>query len=164
MSMYVKAVSVVMLLLAIFIAPVRAGDPVPGIDIALEEIPNGKIITTQTDEAGRYVFKNVDTGAYKIRFDFTDLDDTLLLSECHNSNRKNVRLTTVRVYDPPDPESKELGRYFKTITINESRSGQIKGQITEDVTVGTGTVKIFMKNRERYENRRKGEVEASEMR
>ena len=142
MSMYVKAVSVVMLLLAIFIAPVRAGDPVPGVDISLEQIPSGKISTTQTDEDGRYVFKEVDTSAYKMRFDFTDLDDTLLECENHNSSRSN-KTFAVRVYDPPDLESKEAGRHFKTIAIRETRTGQIKGQITEDVTIGTGTVKIF---------------------
>mgnify|MGYP001607970152 CR=1 FL=1 len=168
MSMYVKAVSVVMLLLAIFIAPVRAGDPVPGLDISLEQIPGIMIRTTQTDEEGRYVFKKVDTGTYKIRFDFTDFDDTLVEGQVdYNSSRPNVKLI-VRVYDPLDTESEESGRYFKTMTIIQSRLGQIKGQITEDVTVGTGTVKIFMKNRERnrekYKNRRKGEMEANEMR
>lgn len=153
MSMYVKAVSVVMLLLAIFIAPVRAGDPVDGLDITIEQIPGGKISTTQTDDDGRYVFKNVDTGVYKIRFDFTDFDDTLVEGQIdYNSSRKNVKFI-VRVYDPLDPESEESGRYFKTMTIIQSRLGQIKGQITEDVTVGTGTVKIFMKNREKNRER-----------
>ena len=91
------------------------------------------------------MLKSLRKRGYKIRFDFTDFDDTLLECENHNSSRSN-KGTTVRVYDPPDPESEESGRYFKTITINQSKSGQIKGLITEDVTVGTGTVKIFMKN------------------
>ncbi len=37
----------------------RAGDPIPGVDISLEQIPGGIIATTQTDSTGEYSFENV---------------------------------------------------------------------------------------------------------
>lgn len=42
------------------------GDPVPGIDVSLEQIPGGKIVNTKTDEFGNYEFKNVAEGNYII--------------------------------------------------------------------------------------------------
>ncbi|MBL4652809.1 MAG: carboxypeptidase regulatory-like domain-containing protein, partial [Flavobacteriales bacterium] len=37
----------------------RAGDPIPGVDISLEQIPGGIIATTETDSTGSYAFNNV---------------------------------------------------------------------------------------------------------
>lgn len=44
------------------------GDPVPGIDVSLEQIPGGIIVNTKTDEFGNYSFENVKVGNYKIHF------------------------------------------------------------------------------------------------
>lgn len=44
------------------------GDPVPGIDVSLEQIPGGKIITTVTDTQGNYSFNNISEGKYILRF------------------------------------------------------------------------------------------------
>lgn len=40
----------------------RAGDPIPGIDVSLEQIPGGIIAFTETETDGKYAFDNVPTG------------------------------------------------------------------------------------------------------
>lgn len=47
----------------------RAGDPIPGIDVALEQVPGGIIATDKTDENGEYSFNNVPEGQYTIYVD-----------------------------------------------------------------------------------------------
>jgi SdrD B-like domain len=44
------------------------GDPIPGVDVALEQIPGGIRGVTQTDVNGNYSFKNLSAGMYKITF------------------------------------------------------------------------------------------------
>ncbi|MBN4070651.1 carboxypeptidase regulatory-like domain-containing protein, partial [Olleya sp. AH-315-F22] len=44
------------------------GDPIPGVDVALEQIPSGIRGVTQTDVNGNYSFKNLSAGVYKISF------------------------------------------------------------------------------------------------
>jgi photosystem II stability/assembly factor-like uncharacterized protein len=43
----------------------RAGDPIPGIDISLEQIPGGIIANTQTNDEGEYKFDNVPVSSNK---------------------------------------------------------------------------------------------------
>jgi PKD repeat protein len=43
----------------------RAGDPIPGIDISLEQIPGGIIANTQTNEEGEFKFDNVPVSSNK---------------------------------------------------------------------------------------------------
>lgn len=54
----------------------RAGDPIPGIDVALEQIPGGIIAFTETDENGEYSFPNVpiSDSVYTIYVDIPGLE------------------------------------------------------------------------------------------
>lgn len=51
---------------ALLIAPAQAGDPVPGVDVLLEQIPGGTIYTAQTDEDGNIVFNDLPPGQYRV--------------------------------------------------------------------------------------------------
>ncbi|MFK5889457.1 MAG: carboxypeptidase-like regulatory domain-containing protein [Flavobacteriaceae bacterium] len=44
------------------------GDPIPGVDVSLEQIPSGFKGHTQTDSNGSYFFKNISAGVYKLHF------------------------------------------------------------------------------------------------
>lgn len=55
---------VLVLLLVISIAPVYAGDTVPGIDVLVEQIPGGETRTIKTDAKGTYVFDRLAPGTY----------------------------------------------------------------------------------------------------
>jgi len=44
------------------------GDPIPGVDVSLEQIPGGVKGVTQTNASGNYNFKNLASGVYKIYF------------------------------------------------------------------------------------------------
>jgi len=44
------------------------GDPIPGVDVSLEQIPGGVKGITQTNANGNYNFKNLAAGVYKIYF------------------------------------------------------------------------------------------------
>ena len=53
-----------------------AGDPIPGIDVSLEQVPGGIVATDETDADGGYDFDNVPTGPtfeYKIHVDIPGL-------------------------------------------------------------------------------------------
>ena len=55
----------------------RTSEPLPGIDVSLEEEPDSKIIaTTKTDENGNYLFTNIELGKYKIYVDIPGLGMT----------------------------------------------------------------------------------------
>ena len=63
-----KAGAVGLLLLFLVSAgSVSAGDPVPGIDISLEQIPPGRVRTTTTDARGDFLFDRVPPGRYVLR-------------------------------------------------------------------------------------------------
>ncbi len=74
----------IVLLLATSIVPVCAGDPVPGIDISLEQIP-GAIKHATTDATGGFVFESVAPGAYLLRLGPISAAKV----ENHNSSRSN---------------------------------------------------------------------------
>ncbi|MBI2832567.1 MAG: carboxypeptidase regulatory-like domain-containing protein [Chloroflexi bacterium] len=46
--------------------PPMEGDPVPGVDISLEQIPGGIVQATTSDGGGQFTFNNVAAGAYVI--------------------------------------------------------------------------------------------------
>ena len=49
-------------------APAFAGDPAPGVDVLLEQIPGGSTYNATVDDQGRVTFPNVPVGNYKITF------------------------------------------------------------------------------------------------
>ena len=53
----------------------RASNPLPGVDVSLEEEPEGIIVaSTKTDSSGFYQFENVEQGKFKIIVDIPGLD------------------------------------------------------------------------------------------
>jgi hypothetical protein len=78
------------LLLGISAAPALAGDPVPGIDVSLEQIPGGVTRTTKTDSTGRYVFDRLPPGTYVLRLGPLNRPAPgAKAAENHNSSRSN---------------------------------------------------------------------------
>jgi len=63
-----------------------AGDPVPSIDISLEEIPNGIVIKGVTGADGVARFTGLMPGTYRVV-----LDNVATATVNHNSSRKNVK-------------------------------------------------------------------------
>ncbi len=57
----------VIVALLLFAAPAPAGDPVPGIEISLEEIPSGKTTSTTPDANGNFAFDKLQVGSYVLR-------------------------------------------------------------------------------------------------
>lgn len=50
-----------------------AGDPIPGIDISLEQVPGGIKAHTTSDQTGNYSFANVEPGTYRLLVDVPGL-------------------------------------------------------------------------------------------
>ena len=44
-----------------------AGAQVSGVEVSLEEVTGGKVLTTKTDEKGSFSFSDVGPGSYKLR-------------------------------------------------------------------------------------------------
>jgi hypothetical protein len=44
-----------------------AGAQLSGVDVSLEEVAGGKVLTTRTDERGSFTFSDVAPGSYKLR-------------------------------------------------------------------------------------------------
>ncbi len=79
------------------------GDPVPGIDVSLEQIPQGRIVaTTQTDTLGRYQFQPTRPGAYCVRTAPVSIS-TAQRGKNWNSSRSNVSRLGVSVGATPQP-------------------------------------------------------------
>lgn len=88
-----------------FVFPVRntsAGDPVPGIDISLEEIPNGIVTKGVTGADGVARFPGLAPGTYRVV-----LDNVATAAENHNSSRENIKLPPAA--PPAEPGSEGSG-------------------------------------------------------
>lgn len=121
-----------------------AGDPVPGIDISLDEIPGGKIRTIKTDANGNYVFDRLTPGVYVLRLG--PLNPAKV--ENHNSSRSN------KTYPLKRPDGTEdhtvnitVGKKIlpgkdpgTRITIS-NRGGRIFGRVAMDVGIKEEGVK-----------------------
>jgi hypothetical protein len=74
-------------------SPVRAGEPVPDVDIILDEIPGGIVATTKTDRNGNYAFARVRPGNYRIVVSSPAIGQAggggARSAENHNSSRSN---------------------------------------------------------------------------
>ncbi|RMG82660.1 MAG: T9SS C-terminal target domain-containing protein [Bacteroidetes bacterium] len=57
-----------------------AGDPIPGVDVILEQVPGGIVASDKTNNNGSYQFLNVPNGNYKINVDIPGLPQV----EIHN--------------------------------------------------------------------------------
>jgi len=65
-----RAFALTIVLIALFLIIVvrsYAYDPVPGLDISIEQIPGGKQMTTKTDRNGEFLFKDLPSGKIIIK-------------------------------------------------------------------------------------------------
>jgi len=86
---------------AVFLnSPAFAGDPVPGIDVSLEQIPGGLVKTVTTDKGGIAIFAAVAPGRYRIIVRTVPAKSGRGL----NSSKSNVKLT-VGATTPQDVEA-----------------------------------------------------------
>lgn len=104
-----------------------AGDPVPGIDVSLEQIPGPtKIAQVQTDRYGRYQFPAVAPGSYCVR---TAPISTSTVTLAPPRSANDTELRPVLVNFGVDPDGLRLTRISKVSIIAR--------QATFSVTVGT---------------------------
>ncbi|MDA9563418.1 carboxypeptidase regulatory-like domain-containing protein, partial [Flavobacteriales bacterium] len=108
----------------------RAGDPIPGVDISLEQIPGGIIAHTETDEDGIFEFTSVPENDYKIWVDYpglpmdstysfgvstanmsinqldylVDLDSTIFISKVNSINEEIAKQGGLKVFPNPIKE------------------------------------------------------------
>lgn len=61
-----RRISLSIALAALAMVPAQAGDPVPGVDVLLEQIPGGAIYTARTDADGNIVFDDLPQGQYRV--------------------------------------------------------------------------------------------------
>ena len=149
---WVAASFVVVLLLVISVAPVHAGDPVPGLDITIEQIPGGIILTVKTDKNGKYIFNRLAPGTYKLR---VGPPKPAAKSADYNSSRSNtstsINADGTKVYTVNiELSSKILKGKDPGITIKiwNKGLGQISGQVTTAVEkIKAGPSKRLMSGR-----------------
>ena len=75
MNLRITTVTITVLLAALSFIYVGAsppplpGDPVPGVDVSIEQSPSGVIVSsTQTNSSGFFEFKNLPPGKYKLKY------------------------------------------------------------------------------------------------
>ena len=59
--------------LALAAAPAFAGDPVPGVDVSLGQVPGGIVASAKTDAGGKVSFFNLPAGRYGVEVDNSSL-------------------------------------------------------------------------------------------
>ena len=101
-SLWFVLAAIATLLSALPVQNVIAGDPVPGIDISLDEIPSGTIIKSVTGADGVARFPGLAPGTYRVV-----LDNVATAAENHNSSRKNIKLPPAA--PPAEPGSEGSG-------------------------------------------------------
>jgi hypothetical protein len=67
------------------------GDPVPGIDVSLEQIPGRLVTNVTTNKYGRFTFDNLKPGNYLLK-----LVPSPLKAKNYNSSRSNVSRSVSR--------------------------------------------------------------------
>src|SRR3989338_235954 len=89
MFIWFIAAAIVAVFFGIAVKSAQAGDPVPGIDISLEQIPGGIVAKATTGKDGRFSFDKLKQGKYVLR-----ITPTLAKVENHNSSRSNKTFRT----------------------------------------------------------------------
>jgi len=69
---------------------IRAGDPVPGLDVSLKQIPGGIVRTTKTDNLGSFTFDKLKAGSYELK-----IIPSSQKSQSHPSSMSNVKPTSI---------------------------------------------------------------------
>jgi len=130
-----------------------AGDPVPGIDVSLEQIPGGKILHSVTDAHGKFGFAGLKSGSYAIHLGSAGLQPARVKN--YNSSRSNVsqrlgssRPPSVLVKNYNSSRSNISQRVIKggvtefsvTLEMSRSRSNGSEHYIVFDVGQGGGAI------------------------
>ena len=72
--------------------PAILGEPIPGLDVNLEQHPNGIVATTTTDISGIYHFSNVPAGTYNVYVDIPGLGNISQYTKTVTSNQMFTNL------------------------------------------------------------------------
>jgi hypothetical protein len=119
------------------------GDPVPGIDISLEQIPGGKIVTTVTDMQGNYSFNNISEGKYILHFG-------KMKYSSDGSGEKNLQaheLThVVQQSSSSQIKDKTVSKQKPDITNEKSRVALDKSTPQQKLNNNSGNIVIYAKN------------------
>lgn len=96
------------------------GDPIPGTDVGLDHDPGGSIVShTTTDANGKYTFKNLPAGCYKIYVNIPGLPMDSTYHECLDSLDNipdlNFIADSSSIDINPTPSSVEQMNALKTI-------------------------------------------------
>jgi len=121
-----------------------AGDPVPGVDVSLEQIPGGKIIHSFTDAHGKFGFTGLKAGSYTIRLGSSTLPSAR--TKNYNSSRSNIsqRLGSSK---PPSVQVKNYNSSRSNVSQRVIKGGLTEFAVTFDVsqtkTNGSGHSIVF---------------------
>lgn len=120
-----------------------ADDPVPGIDVSLEQIPNGIIKRAITDKEGRFTFDSLKPGNYVLK-----LVPSPLKAKNYNSSRSNVSQRSIspgdstKCYVSISLIKTEMKNHFEPIKITIGRKGgTISGRVDLGIAIKEEGVK-----------------------
>lgn len=81
---FLMVAAVAVVFLSITAENAKAGDPVPGVDVSLEQIPGGIVGKSTTDKDGKFSFDKLRQGDYVLR-----ISPPSTKVENHNSSRSH---------------------------------------------------------------------------
>ena len=98
------------------------GDPVPGVDVLLEQIPGGVVATTITSQNGDYTFAKVPQGDYTIHVDVPGLEqqdsyDINVMTEDTSVSELDFFIGEEEIYIAPTVSIREVVSDIATISI-----------------------------------------------
>ena len=112
----------------------QAGDPIPGVDVSIEQVPGGVIVHAKTGKDGKFNFDKLKPGKYVLR-----IVPPTIRAEDHNSSRSNlsqsigsggVEVYKVSIELRKDKRLKSVKYKAIPILISSKRGGRVAGQIT----------------------------------
>ncbi len=112
----------------------QAGDPIPGVDVSLEQVPGSIVAKAATGKDGRFNFDKLKPGKYVLR-----IVPPSFKAEDHNSSRSNlsqsigpggVEVYKVSIELRKDKRLKSVKYKAIPILISAKRGGRVTGQIT----------------------------------
>ncbi len=117
-----------------FVKIAQAGDPIPGVDVSLEQVPGSVLIArTTTDEDGRFSFDELTLGKYLLR-----ISPSPIIAEKFNfislKLSQNISSDGIEVYkvsiELRRSENSRIATYKAIpIMISAEKGGRITGEI-----------------------------------
>lgn len=122
------------------------GDPIPGIDVSLEQTPGGIVAQTATDEDGIYLFDNVPPGEYEI---FVDIPGLPMDSTYSISVPETQEDTSILALDFLVDSTESV--YIEPVAsgIFEVVQGGVSVSLFPNPSSGKVTIAYYLKERER---------------